>query len=210
MRRGKLQLPPSAATRLKTKANAEPILVATPPPRARTQTKRSSSARKQASRIARASERKAEAAAEDEAFIAAAAEVEPVQLFRGSKAEATPETRSKSAAVQTQTRKLKELRLPANLALDRPTVQRGLETQENSSREYCKTCKDRESAAANVKRASASANRQAVAATSTGSKASAAKRTSKKRGQRRQRWHHGIIVLISGSEKDGLDEKDAA
>jgi hypothetical protein len=91
-----------------------------------------------------------------------------------------------------------------------PTVQRGLETQENSSREYCKTCKDRESAAANVKRASASANRQAVAATSTGSKASAAKRTSKKRGQRRQRWHHGIIVLISGSEKDGLDEKDAA
>lgn len=120
MQRGKLQLPPSAATRLKTKANAEPILFATPPPRARTQTKRSSSARKQASRIARASERKAEAAAEDEAFIAAAAEVEPVQLFRGSKAEATPETRSKSAAVQTQTRKLKELRLPANLALDRP------------------------------------------------------------------------------------------
>ena len=41
-----------------------------------------------------------------------------------------------------------------------PTVQRGLETQENSSREYCKTCKDRESAAANVKRASASANHQ--------------------------------------------------
>ena len=113
-------LPPSAATRLKTKANAEPILFATPPPRARTQTKRSSSARKQASRIARASERKAEAAAEDEAFIAAAAEVEPVQLFRGSKAEATPETTSKSAAVQTQTRKLKELRLPANLALDQP------------------------------------------------------------------------------------------
>jgi hypothetical protein len=183
---------------LKTKANAEPILFATPPPRARTQTKRSSSARKQASRIARSSERKAEAAAEDEAFIAAAAEVEPVQLFRGSKAEATPETRSKSAAVQTQTRKLKELRLPANLALDQP----------NCTARARNPRKLKPRVLQNLQRSRVSSSKRQAGISER--KPSAAKRTSKKRGQRRQRWHHGIIVLISGSEKDGLDEKDAA
>jgi hypothetical protein len=68
----------------------------------------------------RARERKAEAAAKDEAFIRAAAEVEAVQLFSGSEAEATPETKSESAAVQIPTRKLKEERQPANLAMDPP------------------------------------------------------------------------------------------
>jgi len=89
LQREKLQLPPLAATRAKTEANAKPISFATPPPTARKQKKRSSSARKQASRIARGSECKAEAAAEDEAFIASAAKVKPVQLFSGSEAEAT-------------------------------------------------------------------------------------------------------------------------
>lgn len=60
-----------------------------------------------------------------------------------------------------------------------------------SSREYCKTCKD-----------------QAVAATSTGSKASCVS-SQEDEHDAANGAKDGIIVLNSGSEKDGLDEKEA-
>ena len=115
--------------RLKTKANAEPTLFVTPPPRARVQGGGCSRRRS----IYCGSSRSRTCAA--------------VQRLRSRGYELIGASSRRSGCQQTW-------------PWTSPTVQRGLETQENSSREYCKTCKDRESAAANVKRASASANHQ--------------------------------------------------
>jgi hypothetical protein len=100
--------------------------------------------------------------------------------------------------LRTHWRKLKEERLPANLALDQP----------NCTARARNPRKLKPRVLQNLQRSRVSSSKRQAGISER--KPSAAKRTSKKRGQRRQRWHHGIIVLISGSEKDGLDEKDAA